>query len=170
MSQAQPTNPKFDIRNTGRVALVTGASSGIGAAIAIELAAAGFSNLVLVARNEEKLAIAKSSCEANGAKKVSILSRDLAKPREVCKEIIDSVVEEFDRLDMIVNNAGVGDVSMARDIEEDKIDMLMSLHVKTPMLLTKYGLPHLEKTKGNIVFISSICGPEIQPQGSCLYS
>ena len=85
-----PSALAADPRNDGKVAIVTGASAGIGAGIAIELAKAGFTKFALVARNAEKLAEVEAACKAAGAKEVLVLQKDLFKPDEVCQDIIDS--------------------------------------------------------------------------------
>ena len=165
-----PSALAADPRNDGKVAIVTGASAGIGAGIAIELAKAGFTKFALVARNAEKLAEVEAACKAAGAKEVLVLQKDLFKPDEVCQDIIEKTVERFGRLDLLVNNAGIGFRKAIRDINPEEYDQRMNVHVKTPMFLTKHALPHLEKTKGNVVFISSIIGPEIVPKEASIYA
>ena len=75
--------------------LITGASSGIGAEIATHFASIGYKSIALVARRRDCLEKVKETCLQNGAEKVLILDRDLAKPSEVCQGIIEVVVAEF---------------------------------------------------------------------------
>ena len=83
-----------------QVALITGASTGIGAAIAIEMAAAGYSNLALTATRADKLAEVEAECKARGAESVLVMVKDLSKPREVCESIVKETVDKFGRLGM----------------------------------------------------------------------
>ena len=76
-------------------ALITGASSGIGAEIAIHFARLGYEKIAIVARRRNRLEQVKEQCLKNGAKNVLILERDLGKPNDVCEDIIDEVVKEF---------------------------------------------------------------------------
>ena len=160
---------KFDKRIEGKVALVTGASSGIGAATAIELSAAGFSSLVLVARNAEGLSETETSCKEAGAKSILTLARDLENPKDVCEGIIDQTIKRFGRLDVVVNNAGFCVKSRVRDMKVEDIESHMSVHLLTPMMLTKFALPHLEKTKGSLIYMASIAGTSLYPKDMGIY-
>ena len=78
--------------------LVTGASTGIGAAIAIELASAGYSNLALTATRADKLAEVEAECKARGAENVLVMVKDLSKPRETCESIVKETMDKFGRI------------------------------------------------------------------------
>ena len=164
--------PKYvtpDPRNQGKVAIITGASTGLGAASAIELAAKGFTYLSLIARDEAKLSETKAACLEAGAAKVLVLPKDLSKPVDVCIDIVEKTIQEFGRLDVLVNNAGVSLVKSARDIEPEDIDNLLSINLKAAMLLTKHALPHLEETKGCVINISSVAGNHISVGNQTIY-
>ncbi|XP_075973138.1 L-fucose dehydrogenase-like [Anticarsia gemmatalis] len=139
----------------GKVVLVTGASSGIGAAIAIKFAEEG-AQVSLVGRNQEKL--------NNVAKKCGnplILVADVTKEVDA-KRIVDETVRYFGQLDVLVNNAGIG--LMAKIAQRDALeifDKVMATNLRAPVVITNLAVPHLVKTKGNIVNISSVASTRV---------
>lgn len=137
----------------GKVIIVTGASSGIGASAALQFATLS-GTLVLVGRNEERLkSVAKKVGDAKGIKPL-IVKADLEKDAEV-KKIIDETVKQFGRIDVLVNNAGAGVIAGIKDGIEH-FDKMIATNLRSVYLLTNLALPHLIKTKGNIVNVSSI--------------
>lgn len=139
-----------------KVVLITGASSGIGEATAVHFAELGYKNLALVARREQKLRDVAEKCKLGGAEKVLLVPKDLSDPEKVCPEIVASVIAEFGRLDVLVSNAGIfiGGVS-GRKLEAESFFKIMNLNVLAAAMLTKHALPHLQKTKGAIIYTSS---------------
>lgn len=139
-----------------RVVIVTGSSSGIGAAAAIAFAKEG-AHVVIVGRKEGKMKNVKDKCEAYG-KTTLVVKADVSKDSEV-KAIIDETIEKFGKLDVLVNNAGMFE---AKDVtNEDFIesyDRVMNINLRAQVYITHLAIPHLIKTKGNIVNISSIGG------------
>ena len=102
----------------GKIALVTGASRGIGKAVAVALAAAGADVAVNYAGNKAAAEAVAAEIEAMG-RKVLLLQGDVAQ-LEVCTEMIDAVIKEFGRIDILVNNAGITrDNLLMRMKEED---------------------------------------------------
>ena len=156
-----PFNPnKYDF--SGKVALVTGSSKGIGAAIAIQFAAYG-----------AKVAITGRSVEALGktAAEIEKVSRGVAplqiigdlQDNSLPQKLINETIAKFGRLDFLVNNAGAGTLtdSLSNPALLDGFDQIIKLNVRSVVALTQLAVPHLEKTKGNIVNISSIAS--LQP-------
>lgn len=144
--------------------LITGASSGIGEATAIHFAEIGYKKLALVARREQKLQGVAEKCQSKGAEKVLIITKDLSEPSKVCSDIIQSVITDFGRLDILVSNAGVfvGGIS-GRDVDEEKFLEVMNLNLLAGMLLTKHALPYLQESEGSIIYISSnLCKNDAQ--------
>lgn len=144
---------------TGKVVLITGSSSGIGATTAEEFAKAG-AQVIITGRNAARLAEVGERClklSPNGLKPLAIVG-DISKEAD-CQRLIDSTIKQFDRLDILVNNAGQGGSST---IENPKIleifDELMNVNLRSVIHLTHLSVQHLAKTKGNIVNISSIAG------------
>ncbi|MEF3255695.1 MAG: 3-hydroxybutyrate dehydrogenase [Deferribacterales bacterium] len=135
----------------GKIAVVTGASSGIGLAITEKLTSVGC-NVVMADINREK-------GEAE-AKRVGghFFYADLSK-RADCKALIDFTVEKFGGVDILVNNAGVQHVSPVEDFPEDKWDFMINLMLTAPFLLTKYSWNYMkQKNWGRIININSVHG------------
>ncbi|CAG4933943.1 unnamed protein product [Colias eurytheme] len=136
-----------------KVVVITGASSGIGAATAVAFAKEG-AQLVLVASNKKKLRNVKSACQAAGSK-VSIIITDLSE--EVYSGVINSVIKLHKRIDVLVNNAGALEYGKLRDNTlVDAFDEIMDVNIAAPVFLTTYAAPHLIASKGNVVNISAI--------------
>lgn len=143
-----------DIR--GQVALVTGASRGIGRAIAIALAQAGC-HVALMARNLEQLHQTASLCEAHGAKTMT-LAIDIT-DRYALQQGIDTIAQSFGALHILVNNAGIIDRSSAFEASIDAWERVIDVNLRSAMYATRFALPHIQKQEeGTILFISSIAG------------
>ena len=98
-----------------RVVLVTGASSGIGAATASHFSKIGYKKLVLVARREDRLKGVKSECLENGAKDVLLITKDLSSEIEKGnEEIVQKTFDHFGRLDIVIANAGMVEYKSTR--------------------------------------------------------
>jgi len=136
----------------GKVALITGASSGIGAATAIHLARLGAS-LSLTGRNLEKLEDTASKCEGSPC----VIQGDVSS-EEDCSRIMAETVKNFGRLDVLVNNAGVLEMGSIENTSLEQYDRVMATNVRAVLNLTMLAVPHLEKTQGNIVNVSSVNG------------
>ena len=133
------------------VALVTGASSGIGAATAIAFAEAGW-DVMAAGRDEGRLEEV-----ADVSDNIAIWSGELSDGEE-CDELMSDAIDEFGALDCLVNSAGIllrGDASETSD-EEWRDTMTINLDV--PFFLSRAAIPHLQKTSGSIVNISSYWG------------
>lgn len=150
------------------IALITGASRGIGKAIALKLAVDGFS-IALSGRDEVCLKAVKDEIVSQGGR-AFIFPLDIAKTIDAPKNLIASVVKEFGCLDVLVNNAGLAHACLFEDTRADDFDRIMTLNVKVPMLLTQAAIPYLEKsTVATVVNISSVVG--VRPyQNQSLYS
>ncbi|CAK1590599.1 unnamed protein product [Parnassius mnemosyne] len=139
-----------------KVVIVTGSSSGIGASTAIEFAKEG-AHVVLVGRNEAKLKNVSQQCEKVG-KKPLIVKADVSNDDDA-KIIINKTIENFGKLDVLVNNAGMG---VAHDILKDDFmktyDRIMITNLRAPVYITHLASPYLIKSKGNIINVSSIAG------------
>ena len=144
----------------GKVALVTGASSGLGASIARRLAAFG-ATVVGVARNQERLeAVAASVAEAGGIMTTAIC--DVRSPTE-CAAAVERVVAEYGRLDVLVNAAGNHTPRHTTEMTAEHWADDLALNLSGPFYLCAAGIPHLLESAGNIVNISSLAGHEGQP-------
>lgn len=135
-----------------KVVIITGASSGIGLALARECSKEG-AKVVLAARSIEKLHdIAQSlPCEALPVKcDVSI--------EEDCKQMVEQAVEKFERVDVLINNAGLSMRALFDDLDLSVLHKLMNVNFWGTVNCTKYALPYLQKSKGSVVGISSVAG------------
>lgn len=139
---------------TDRVVLVTGGSSGIGAAAAILFAKEG-ANVAIVARNQTKLEEVAKEIETHGAKAL-IIKADLSKEEEIAT-VIPRTIDNFGRLDVLVNNAGISvDGSILSGNLLEAYDAVMQTNVRSVIQLSTAAAPYLIETKGNIINISSI--------------
>jgi meso-butanediol dehydrogenase / (S,S)-butanediol dehydrogenase / diacetyl reductase len=140
-------------RFSGKVVIVTGAGSGIGAAAARRFWSEG-AVVVLVGRTEAKLA---KVAEGLDQECCLIQVADVAKPEGV-ERLISSTAARFGAIDVLVNNAGVGGVGGFRDKPDSDWHEVMSVNLTGVFYLIRAALPHLQKTKGVIVNVSSIAG------------
>lgn len=140
----------------GKVILITGASSGIGAGTAEHLSKLGAS-LALVGRNANNLSEVIKKCG-----EIPILPI-VADVNTDAKKIIDQTVAHFGRLDVLVNNAGVGVKSSIESTSMEPYDYVMATNLRSVYELTTYAVPHLMATKGNIINVSSTSGIRASP-------
>lgn len=140
---------------SGKVAIVTGASSGIGRACAIEYAKHGC-DVVLVARNLERLQNVEKECQKYNAQTL-IVQADITEENE-CKKIIDKTIEKFNKIDVLVNNAGLSMRAMFNDVGLDVIKRLIDVNLWGTIYCTKYALPYLLKAEGSLIGVISIAG------------
>ena len=140
----------------GRVALITGASRGIGRAIALLLGQNGV-NLAVNARSEEALTVLKEDLSSYGID-ILLCPGDLQDPL-VPSIIIKRVINHFGRLDILINNAGI---ALAKPLIETTIeewDALMAVNARAPFLLSKEAVPYLKRSDiATIINISSVVG------------
>jgi NAD(P)-dependent dehydrogenase (short-subunit alcohol dehydrogenase family) len=134
----------------GKVAVVTGSTGGIGAAIARGLAAAGAAVVVVGRREEEGAAVAKELPRA------TFVAADLSR-RDAHQRVLDTTLDNFGRLDILVNNAATNALAPAIQGTEDDFDRIVALNYKAAFFLTQAALPALIATgAGRIVNVSSI--------------
>ncbi|RYY35230.1 MAG: SDR family oxidoreductase [Sphingobacteriaceae bacterium] len=139
-----------------KVIIVTGASSGIGKAMAIEFAKRG-ANLVLGARQYVTLCEIAQSLEKEFSIKAVAVACDVTKEDD-CALLIKQAVITFSKIDVLVNNAGITMRALFNDVNVDVLKHLMDVNFWGTVYCTKYALPEITKTKGSIVGISSIAG------------
>lgn len=141
---------------SGKVALVTGASRGIGKAIAYELARKG-AKLALIAtkENDETKAILDSLNEITEARMYACNVGDT----EQIKSTVDSVLKDFGTVDYLVNNAGVTRDNLLMSMSEDEIDTVLDINLRGTILMTKALIrTFIRKKSGSIVNVSSVVG------------
>jgi NAD(P)-dependent dehydrogenase (short-subunit alcohol dehydrogenase family) len=150
---------------TGKVALVTGSSSGIGAAIVKHFAECGGS-VVVTGRNQDNVKKVAEECvklSKQGEKGVLEVVGDVTKDADLDR-MIKLTIEKFGKLDILVNNAAAGGLSSSTDENlMETYDKVFNTNLRSVMYLTRLAVPYLEKTKGNIINISSVGG--LRPLG-----
>lgn len=135
----------------GKVAIVTGAGSGIGAAIARHLAGRGVTVVVADINASGGHAVAE---QIQGY----FVEADL-RQSAACRELVDSIAQQLGRIDILVNNAGFQHISPIEDFPEDVLASLLALMLTAPFLLTKYVWPLMKAQQwGRIINMSSIHG------------
>ncbi len=158
---------------TGTVALVTGASSGIGAATARVLAAGG-AKVALLARRADRLDDVKSEIESAGGAAV-VVAADVTDSGQV-QRAVDTIIAEWGRLDILVNNAGLMRMGQALEAPLNDWDDLVSVNIQGVLYTTHAALPHLaaaaadaQRGVADVVTISSTAGWVARP-GTAVYS
>ncbi|WP_404452375.1 SDR family oxidoreductase [Virgibacillus necropolis] len=146
---------------TGKTAVVTGASSGIGAAVAAYLAEEG-ANVVLAARREDKLEEVLSKIDGNSIAVVT----DMAKKSDV-DALAERAVETFGQIDIYVNNAGAVLGSRLQDGKTDEWDQMIDVNIKGVLYGINSALPGmLERSSGHVVNVASVSGQEVNKVGA----
>ncbi len=140
----------------GKVIIVTGASEGIGRAVCLALAEHN-TRLVLSARNEERLTHLQKEVEAKGSQ--ALVAVTDVTDEEECRGLIDKAVTAFGQLDVLVNNAGQTMWATMEQMPDTSIyERLMRLNFFGTLFCTFHALPHLKRTRGRIVMVSSMAG------------
>ena len=138
-----------------KVIIITGASSGIGKALAFTLAKKG-NKLVLAGRNKEKLNAVLQKINEVNISAISIVT-DVCK-KEDCKNLINKCITEFGRIDVLINNAGISMRALFNESDLEIIDKVMNTNFWGTVFCTKYALPYLLQSNGSLVGVSSIAG------------
>jgi short-subunit dehydrogenase len=145
-----------------KVIIITGASSGIGKALAFECALRG-AKLSLGARNSEQLTSISEQLKANSEKLFQARSEVLITTSDVtnetdCRNLIERTIERFGRIDVLINNAGISMRALFEDVDLKVLHQLMDTNFWGTVYCSKYALPHLLKSQGSLVGISSVAG------------
>jgi len=138
-----------------KVVIITGASSGIGKALAYEYSSKGYA-VVLAARNEIKLKEIHDKLQSKES--ASLVVKTDVSIEDDCKNMIQQTIEKFGQIDILVNNAGLSMRASFKDVDLDVLKKLMDVNFWGTVYSTKYALPYLLKTKGSVVGVLSIAG------------
>lgn len=141
-----------------KVILVTGGGTGIGKAIAQRFIDLG-AFVVITGRRESKLSDATEELGKNASYIVGDVSES-----GVPKKIIQEIIEQQGRLDVLVNNAGIGSGGALIDVTDSEIESVFRINLFAPLALTREALPELIKTKGSIINISSTLSKGVMPE------
>jgi short-subunit dehydrogenase len=145
---------------TSKVVVVTGASSGIGKALAEVYSKYG-AKVVIAARHEDVLTETKNELSQSGADILAVAA-DVSK-EEDCKRLIDEAVTKFGSVDVLICNAGISMRALFDGLDLNVMKNLMDVNFWGTVYCVKYALPHLLKSKGSIVGISSVAGKKGLP-------
>jgi len=134
-----------------KVALVTGASSGIGTAIVLRLVEDGF--LVMAAGRDS----ARTKLLRNQSQTIQTWIGDITSP-QACADLVASCIDRFGRLDLLVNNAGIYETADAEHTSDENWSQTIAINLSTPFYLSREAMPHLRERKGVILNVASDWG------------
>ena len=147
-----------------KIAIVTGASSGIGYATALALSKAG-AKVAVGARRTDKLESLKNEITKNGGE-VFVQKLDVTKKSD-CDSFVDAVVKKWGTVDILVNNAGLMPLSFFKNLKISEWDQMIDVNIRGVLYCTAAVIPHmLAKKSGHIINISSVAGRIVFPAGS----
>jgi 3-oxoacyl-[acyl-carrier protein] reductase len=142
---------------SGRTALVTGASQGIGRACALRLAKCGAAGVALVARNQEKLEEVAREIAPSGAR--TLVARADMENEEEIKAAFRAVLEQFGKIDILVNNAGITRDQLIMRMKRSDWDRVLQTNLTSAYLCTQQAIPSMLKQRwGRIINITSVFG------------
>ncbi|HEX6378387.1 MAG TPA: glucose 1-dehydrogenase [Nitrososphaeraceae archaeon] len=167
-------NEKGNYNNNGRVAVITGSSKGIGKAIAMEFARAGYS-IVMNARHEQQLkqAAEEISNSIEDENKIVSLAGDISQ-EHICVSLVEKAVKQFGKIDVMINNAGIGGESKKiHELTEKDWDEVIDINLKGAFLCTREAVKNMVSRFGNkqkdnysIINISSVHEQTPHPQSA----
>ncbi|MEN0006732.1 MAG: glucose 1-dehydrogenase [Bacteroidota bacterium] len=153
-STTQEITPLFQL--DGKVAILTGASKGIGAAMARGLAEFG-AKVVISSRKQEAVDTVAEELKSQGLEAIGIACH-VGEAAQL-QQLVDKTIEAFGRIDIIINNAATNPIFATLDQSDPAVfDKIMHVNVRAPFLLCNYAYPHLCKQGGSIINISSVEG------------
>ena len=148
----------------GKVAIITGASSGIGYATALALSKAG-AKVAIGARRTDKLTELENKIQSNGGEVFS-QKLDVTK-KDDCNAFVDQAIKKWGTVDILVNNAGLMPLSFVKSLKVDEWEQMIDVNIKGVLFCTAAVILHMkEKKSGHIVNISSVAGRVVFPSGS----
>ncbi|RPF55809.1 SDR family NAD(P)-dependent oxidoreductase [Aquisalibacillus elongatus] len=147
--------PNFNLE--GKLSVITGATKGIGRAIAFAYAESG-SDVILIARNEEDLIVTSQTIEENFGVKTYTIASSVMNLDYIINHL--SEITEGQGIDILVNNAGMNIRSEALDVKEDEYQQIIDTNMKSALFLSKFAAQNMldHKKKGKIINISSVAG------------
>lgn len=152
---------------TGKTVIITGASSGMGAAAARHLAAKG-ANVVLGARRTDRIEALVAEITDAGGKAIAVAT-DVTK-RDDPKRLVDAAIKTYGRVDVLINNAGVMPLSPLERVKVDEWDQMIDVNLKGVLYGVAAALPHMiAQQSGHIINVSSVAGHKLFG-GSAVYS
>ena len=151
----------------GKVAIVTGASKGIGAGIAEDLAAEGAAVVVNYSSSGKQAAEVVKKITSGGGRATAVQA-DVSKPAEA-RKLVDAAVSQFGKIDILVNNAGVYEFQPLQNVTEEQFDRMFNLNVKGLLFTTQAAVNAFGDRGGSVINIGSVAS-QSAPPGSSVYS
>lgn len=143
-----------------KVVIITGATSGIGKALAIEFGKRG-SRVVINGRRAEELQLVAQQLINNGVETLAVVG-DVS-IEEDTKALVDKTIERFGKIDVLINNAGISMRALFEDVQLDVFKKVIDINFFGTVHCTKHAIPHILQSRGSIVGISSINGKRATP-------
>ncbi|TCQ95500.1 SDR family oxidoreductase [Neorhizobium sp. JUb45] len=151
-----------------KVVLITGGSTGIGAEVARTLAAKG-AKVAIAARRQDKLDAVRAEIAAQGGD-IRAYVMDVTDKHQV-KAVVEAVVQDFGRLDVIINNAGIMPIRPMSEVNTDEWDAMIDVNIKGTLYGIAAALPlFLAQQSGHIINLSSVAGIKVFAPGGTVYS
>ena len=144
-----------------KTAIVTGASSGIGAATCRELAGAG-ANVVLAARSEDRLTEIADDLETSHGVETLVVPTNVRDEDEV-DALLEATVEAFGGIDVLVNNAGLARGGEVESLSTDEYETMQETNVDGVFYATRAAIPHVRERDGHLIFVASFAGRHPRP-------
>jgi short-subunit dehydrogenase len=138
-----------------KTVIITGASSGIGEALAYAAAAKHY-NIVIAARSLDKLKAVKAHCDSIGGA-THVVVCDVSNKTD-CERLVNETIAHFGQLDLLINNAGISMRALFADCDLSVIEAVMAINFWGTVYCTRYAMPYLLQSKGTVVGVSSIAG------------
>jgi dehydrogenase/reductase SDR family member 7B len=139
-----------------KIVIITGASSGIGKALAFEMASKG-AKLAIAARNEVQLNETVQQIKSKYKVEVLFVKCDVSR-EEDCKNLISQTLKTYGKIDVLINNAGISMLALFNDCDLSVIKQIMDINFWGTVYCTKYALRYLLESKGSVAGVSSIAG------------
>ena len=147
-----------------KIAIVTGASSGIGRATALSLAKAG-AKVAIAARRTQRLEELQKEITKIGTECI-VVPCDVTN-RKDCQALIDAAIKKWNHIDILINNAGIMPLSFVKNLKVDEWEQMVDVNIKGVLFCTASVITHMiNQNSGHIVNISSIAGRIVFPSGS----
>jgi len=146
-----------------KVVIITGGSSGIGKALAERFGEEG-SKVVITGRRKEQLESVAASLKEKGIEVLPIVAD--ASVETECANVVSATIESYGRIDVLINNAGISMRALFEDLQLDVFKKVMEVNFFGMVYTTKYALPHIIRSKGSVVGISSVNGRRATPERS----
>lgn len=148
---------------TGKVAVITGSSMGIGKATAIELGGRG-ARLVINGRTESRLQSARQELHEAGFEVIAVVA-DISTV-EGARQLVDETVSHYGKIDILINNAGMSSRGYFEELSPEVFDQMMRINVLGCLYPTKMALAELVNSQGSVLFVSSVAGIRGLPETS----